>query len=71
MALKLATPSFDPKRLVRMQTLRPMFLSGKRMETDEIFEVEAQAVGEIEATNRARIADDNDRKLVYKIVENF
>ena len=71
MVLKLATPSYEPKRMIRMKTLLPMFALGKRMETDEIFEVEAQAVGEIEATNRARIADDNDRGLVYKIVGSF
>ena len=66
-----AATSYDPKRMIRMKTLLPMFALGKRMETDEIFEVEAQAVGEIEATNRARIADVNDRVLVYKIVECF
>ena len=71
MDLKLATPSYDPRRMIRMKTLRPMLALGKRMEIDEKFEVEAQAVGEIEATNRARIADDNDRRLVYKIVGQF
>ena len=71
MNINPATPSYDPKRMIRMKTLRPLFALGKRMEIDEIFEVEAQTVGELEATTRARIADDDDIGLVYKLIEMF
>lgn len=58
----------DPKKMVKLQAIRAMFANGKRMEPDEVFEVEAQEVGYILATLRARLANEADRPLVYKPV---
>lgn len=62
---------YDPKKMVRLQAVRPLFFKGQRVETDAVFEVCADEAGFILATSRAKFADDADRGLVYKQVEHF
>lgn len=62
---------YDPKKMVRLEVLRPLFANGKRMEVGEIFEIQADRAGDILVTMRAKMADGEDRSLVYKKVEHF
>jgi len=62
---------YDPKKMVRLQAVRPLFANEKRIETDEIFEVAADQAGYILATLRAKFADEGDRHLVYKQVSQW
>ncbi len=60
---------YDPKRKVRLQAVRALFVNGQRVEEGTVFEVCADEAGDILATSRAKFADEADRGLVYKIME--
>lgn len=71
MAAHNPTAPHDPKAMVRLKAVRPLFANGKRVEVDEVFEVQAQLAGEILVTLRAEFVSEKDRPLVYKQVEVF
>lgn len=58
---------YDPTRLVTCIVTRAMFFDTKRLEVGTQFEARADQVPYLEETKRCRIANDADRRLVYKI----
>lgn len=60
--------SYDPKKMVRLQAVRPLYIAGKPIAVDEVFEIAADQVGDVLSTLRAKFVDENDRPLVYKQV---
>lgn len=66
-----ANTSYDPKQMVRLKSVRPLFVHGKRVEVGEEFEVQAQHAAEILITLRAEFVNQSDRPLVYKQVEVY
>ena len=69
MLSKNQTKHYDPKHMVRLQAVRPLYVKGQRVEVGAEFEVCADEAGDILATSRAKFADEADRGLVYKIME--
>ena len=58
---------YDPARLVTCIVTRPMFFDGKRLDIGTQFEARADLVPSLEGSRRCRIANDAERRLVYKI----
>jgi hypothetical protein len=62
---------YDPKKLISLKAVSGLFIKGERIEPGQVFEVEAQEVGNILSTGRAKFKDEADRPLVFKSVTMF
>ncbi len=71
MATQELNTGYEPKKLVKLKAVSGLFANGKRIEPDEVFEVEAQEAGPILATLRAKFANEADRPLVFKSIVMF